>query len=209
VRNDGLGKPTVPEVYLLSAVVAINPMRFIVRSALPPDTLIPEVRRAMQHLDPTQAIHHIAMLRDIVHDSISLERVGSFLMLFFALAALLMATLGIYGVVSYSVRQSTVELGTRMALGADGRDLLLMVVKDGLKMAAYGAVIGGVAVILSSWALIRVFEIADLGALPFAASTVIVAAVTTVASFFPAWRATRLSPMVAIRWRFSTSVRYA
>ena len=139
VRNDGLGKPTVPEIYLLSAFVAINPMRFIVRSLLPPETLVPEVRRAIQSLDPTQPIHHVAMLRDIVHDSMSLERVGSFMMLFFALAALLMASLGIYGVVSYSVRQSTVEIGTRMALGAAGRDLLLMVVTSGLKMAAYGA----------------------------------------------------------------------
>src|SRR5207344_2779689 len=84
-------------------------------------------------------------------------------------------------------------------LGATGRDLLLMVVKSGLKMAAYGAVIGGLAVVLSSWALVRVFEIADLGVLPFVASTAVVAVVTTVASFFPAWRATRLSPMVAIR----------
>jgi predicted permease len=199
VRNDGLGKPTVPEVYLSSAFVAVNPMRFIVRSLLPPETLVPAVRRAIQGLDPTQPIHHVAMLRDIVHDSMSLERIGSFMMLFFALAALLMASLGIYGVVSYSVRQATVEIGTRMALGATGRDLLLMVVSSGLKMAAYGAALGGVAVVLSSWALVRVFEIGDLGALPFIASTAIVAAVTTVASFFPAWRATRLSPMVAIR----------
>ncbi len=199
VRNDGLGKPTVPEVYLSSAFVAVNPMRFIVRSVLPPETLIPEVRRAIQGLDPTQPIHHVAMMRDIVHDSMSLERVGSFMMLFFALAALLMASLGIYGVVSYSVRQATVEIGTRMALGASGRDLLLMVVKSGLKMAAYGAAIGGVAIVLSSWALVRAFEIVDLGVLPFVASTAIVAAVTTLASFFPAWRATRLSPMVAIR----------
>ena len=199
VRNDGLGKPTVPEVYLASAFVTVNPMRFIVRSALPPETLIPEVRRAVQTLDPTQPIHHVAMLRDIVHDSMSLERVRSFMMLFFALAALLMATLGIYGVVSYSVRQSTVEIGTRMALGAAGRDLLLMVVTSGLKMAAYGASIGGVAVVVSSWALLRVFEIENIGALPFIASTAVVAAVTTLASFFPAWRATRLSPMVAIR----------
>ena len=114
------------------------------------------------------------MMRDIVRDSMSLERVGSFMMLFFALAALLMASLGIYGVVSYSVRQATVEIGTRMALGAVGRDLLRMVVGGGLKMAAYGAAIGGVAVVAAAWLLVRVFEIRDLGALPFVASTAVV-----------------------------------
>ena len=199
VRNDGLGKPTVPEVYLSSALVAVNPMRFIVRSTLPPDRLVPEVRRAIQGLDPAQPIHDVALMRDIVRDSMSLERIGSVMMLFFALAALLMASLGIYGVVSYFVRQGTVEMGTRMALGASGRDLLLMVVRGGLKLAAVGAAIGGVAVIAASWALVRLFEIRDLGVLPFIASTAIVGLVAAVASFFPAWRATRLSPMVAIR----------
>ena len=199
VRNDGPGKPTVPEVYLLSAVMAINPMRFLVRSRLPPETLIPEVRRAIQGLDPALPLHDVSMMRDIVRDSTSLERIGSLMMSFFALAALLMASLGIYGVVSYSVRQSTVELGTRMALGATGRDLLWMVVKGGLRMAAYGAVLGGVAMIATSWALMRIFEIRDLGVLPFIASTIVVSGVATVASFFPGWRATRLSPMVAIR----------
>ena len=199
IRNDGLGNPTVPEIYLSSAIVSINPLGFLVRSTLPPETLIPEVRRAIQGIDPALPIHHVAMMRDIVYDSMSLERVGSVMMLFFALAALLMASLGIYGVVSYSVRQATVEIGTRMALGAVGRDVLRMVVGDGLKMAAYGAAIGGVAVVIASWALVRVFAIRDLGALPFIASTAVVAMVATLASFFPAWRATRLSPMVAIR----------
>jgi putative ABC transport system permease protein len=199
IRNDGLGKPTVPEIYLSSEIVTINPLGFFVRSTLPPETLIPEVRRTIQNVDSALPIHHVAMMRDIVHDSMSLERVGSLMMIFFALAALLMASLGVYGVVSYSVRQTTVEIGTRMALGAVGRDLLFMVVGNGLRMAAYGAVIGGIAVILAAWALVRVFEIRDVGALPFVASTAVVAIVATTASFFPAWRATRLSPMVAIR----------
>ena len=130
-------------------------MRFIVRSPLPPESLIPAVRRAIQDLDPALPIHHVAMMHDIVRDSLPLERLGSLVMMFFALAALLMASLGIYGVVSYFVRQSTVEIGTRMALGAIGRDLMSMIVSGGLRMAAYGAAIGGVAVVASSWALVR------------------------------------------------------
>jgi putative ABC transport system permease protein len=199
VRNDGLGKAPVPEVYLSSALLPVNPMRFVVRSTLPTATVVPAVRRAIANLDSSQAIHDVAEVSSIVRDSTSLERIGSFMMLFFALAALLMASLGIYGVVSYSVRQTTVELGTRMALGAVGRDLLSLVIGSGLKMAAYGAAIGAAAVALAAVLIVRVFRISDVGVLPFLASTAIVGLIATAASFFPAWRATRLSPMVAIR----------
>jgi serine phosphatase RsbU (regulator of sigma subunit) len=199
VRNDSLGKPTVPEVYLASAIVRINPLRFVVRSTLPPGTLIPAVRQAIQGVDPAQPIHAVAMMGDIARGSLSFERVALFMVTFFALAALMMAMLGIYGVVSYSVRRGTVEIGTRMALGAVGRDLLMLIVGRGLRMTAYGAVLGGAAVIAAAWILIRAFEIRDLGVLPFVSSTAVVALVAAGASFIPAWRATQVSPMVAIR----------
>jgi putative ABC transport system permease protein len=199
VRNDGLGKPPVPELYVMSAVVPLSPLRFAVRSTLPADTIVPGVRAAIESVDPSQAIHDVATMREIVARSVSLPRIGSFMTMFFALAALLMATLGIYGVVSYAVRQETVEMGTRMALGAIGRDLLVLIVGSGLKMAAIGAAIGGVAVGAAALILVRVFEIRDLGVLPFLTSTVVVGSVAAVAAFFPAWRATALSPMVAIR----------
>ena len=164
--------PTVPEVHLSSAIVCINPLRFLVRSTLPPETLIPEVRRAIQGIDPAQPIHDVAMMRDIVRRLVVARARG------FGDAAVLRAggaadgIAGIYGVVSYSVRQATVEIGTRMALGATGRDLLLMVVGDGLKMAAYGAAIGAVGIAASRRGLlVRAFEIPGLGALPFIAST--------------------------------------
>jgi putative ABC transport system permease protein len=199
VRNDGLNRPPVPEIYLPSAIIEVNPMRFVLRSPRPPDALVSEVRRAVQSIDPGQPIHGVTSVEDIVRKSVSIERVGSFMVAFFALAALLMATLGIYSVVSYSVRRGTVEIGTRMALGAVGRDLLWMVVRRGLRLTAWGALLGSVAVVASSWILIRVFEIRGVGAFPFVLSTVIVGSVATIASFFPAWRATLVSPMVAIR----------
>jgi predicted permease len=199
VRNDGLGKPVVPEVHIASALVGVNPMRFLVRSSLPAETLVPAVRRALEAVDPALPMHDVTRLRDVVRQSLSLERVSSIMLVFFALAALLMAALAIYGVVSYDVRQSTVELGTRMALGATARDLLFMVVGGGLKMAALGAAIGAGAVAASAWLLMRAFDIPGIGALPLVTSTAIVAVVSMSASFFPGWRATRLSPMVAIR----------
>ncbi|HEY7287822.1 MAG TPA: ABC transporter permease, partial [Vicinamibacterales bacterium] len=199
IRNDGLGNATVPEIYISSTVATANPMRFLVRSPLAAETLVPEIRAAVRQVDAALPIHNVVTMNDIISGSLSLQRVASLMTTFFALAALLMATLGVYGLVSYSVRQRTVEIGTRMALGAVGRDVLSLVLGDGLKMAAAGVLVGGVAIALSVSLLARFFDLHDIGWLPFASATVMVAIVASAASSFPAWRATRLSPMAAIR----------
>lgn len=199
IRNDGLGQPPIPEIYISNAFITLNPLRFVVRSALPPSTLAGEIRRAIRAVDPAQPIHAVATMHDIASESLSLPRVASVLTAFFALAALVMATLGVYGVVSYAVRQDTTELGTRMALGALDRELVGSVVRGGLKLAAVGIAIGAIAAVASTSLVVRVFDVDRIGALPFVASAAIVAVVTFVASFVPAWRVTALSPMVAIR----------
>jgi predicted permease len=199
VRNNGLGNATVPEIYFPSVIATTNPMMFVVRSRIPPDRLIPEVRRAVRSVDATVPIHDVATMNGIVLNSMALERVGSLMTTFFALAALLMATLGVYGIVSYGVRQRTVEIGTRMALGAAHRDVVALVLGGGLKMAGVGIVVGGAMAAGAVWLLLRYIPLPDIGWLPFAASSAIVAAVAGVASSVPAWRASLLSPMVAIR----------
>jgi predicted permease len=209
VRNNGLDNATVPEIYLSAAITGVNPMKFVVRSSVAPATLVSEVRRAIQHVNPGQPIHDVRMMTQVVTESVALKRAASYVMTFFGVAALLMAAIGAYGVVSYSVRQRTVEFGTRLALGAVGRDLLLLVVGGGMRMAAYGIVIGGAASAAVTWYFVRHFEIAignggagrlqDPGVLPFAVSSLVVAAIAMASSFFPAWSATLVSPMVAIR----------
>jgi len=199
VRNDGLNKATEAEIYFLTTITPINPMNVVVRSSLSLAQMIPEVRRAVQTVDPTLAIHDVRLMTDMLRESLQLERVSALVMLLFALAALLLASLGIYGVVSYSVRQRTVEMGTRMALGAVGRDLLRLVVGGGLRMAALGIAVGTVALAGSVWLLARVLEVRDISWPPFLFSTGIVAIITATASYVPAWRASLLSPMVAIR----------
>ena len=130
-------------------------------------------------------------------------------MTFFGLAALLMATLGIYGVMSYFVRQRTVELGTRMALGAVNRDLVALVLGGGLKLSLAGVAMGSIALAGGVWLLVRYLEVTNFGWLPFAASTAVVAFVAAAAASVPAWRTTLISPMVAIReqppsvWRWA------
>jgi len=199
VRNDSLNEATRPELYLLNAVSPINPMKFVVRSDLPPAGLAGAVRRAVHNVDPAQPIYGVRTMEKIAADSLTFQRVNSVVVSFFALAALLLASLGIYGVMSYSVRQRTVEFGTRMALGAVGRDVLKLIVGSGLRMAAYGILIGGIAAAGATLLIVHFFHVHDIGPLPYLYSVVVVGALAAFASFFPGWRATLLSPMVAIR----------
>jgi putative ABC transport system permease protein len=200
VRNRGLGEATEAEVYVPALASPQNPMHFVIRAALPVSQLAPAVRRAIQSVDPSQAFYDAQSMREIVLGSLSTERLQSLLTTFFASAALLLAALGVYGVVSYSVRQRTVEIGTRMALGAVGRDVLRLVLGDGLKMAAYGIAIGGVMVIAAVFLLkTAIFGIRIDNPLPFLYSMGIVAGCAALACAFPGWRATLVTPMAAIR----------
>jgi len=200
VRNNGLNKAPEPEIYFSAGAVGVtNPMEVIVRSSLAAGPLTREVRDTIRRTDPTVAVNDVSMMNDVVGDSLQLERLSSLVMTIFGLAALFMATLGIYGLVAYSVRQRTMELGTRMALGAVNRDLVALVLGGGLKLSAAGVVIGLVPMAGGVWLLIRFLEVANIGWVPFAASTGVVALVTTAAASVPAWRTTLLSPMVAIR----------
>src|SRR5207249_10999574 len=103
---------------------------------------------------------------------------------FFAWAALLMATLGVYGVTSYAVRQRRTEIGTRMAVGAVSRDVLALIIGGGLKMAACGIAAGAATVTAGAWLLARYFETLEFGWMPFTFSTAIVAGISVVASSF-------------------------
>jgi len=199
VRNDGLGNPPVPDIYILSGPANVETMNFVVRSARPVATLVPEIRGAVQNVDRELPIHQVASMREIIQRSMTLERAASVLTAFFALAALLLATMGIYGVVSYFVRLRRVELGTRMALGATRRGVLSLLIGGGLTMAALGVMVGGLLGFLASLYLVRALQIGNVGLVPFVSATAIVGVVALLASAVPAWRASLLSPMAAIR----------
>lgn len=199
MKNNGLNRPPAPEVYVSASVVGVNPMNVLIRSDLPADQVIAAARQAIRQTDPALVMENVGTMRDVVSDTLRLERLSSLVMTFFGLAALLMATLGVYGLMSYFVRQRTVELGTRMALGAVNRDLVALVLRDGLKLSLAGVAIGSVALAGGVWLLVRYLEVTNIGWLPFAASTAVVAFVAVAAASVPAWRTTMISPMVAIR----------
>ncbi|MBS1827503.1 MAG: SpoIIE family protein phosphatase [Acidobacteria bacterium] len=199
VRNDGLGKASVPEVHISYRVSYQNPMQFVVRSTLPIDRLTREVLGAIRNADPLQPVHEVRSMEQILLESLTLERVSGFMVSFFAFVALLLASLGVYGVVSFTVRQRVVEMGTRMALGAEPSQLLSLVVRSGLRMAAWGGLIGLAATLGAMWILPELIQLRQSGAIPILAAAAIIVLVTAGASIVPAWRASLLSPMVAIR----------
>jgi putative ABC transport system permease protein len=199
VRNDALRNPTVPEIYIPAYATRVEGMRFVVRSGRPLESLLPDIRRAIRTVDPELPMVDVATMRDVIGRTITLERAASRVTAFFAASALLLALLGVYGVVAYSIRQRTVEIGMRIALGATSRGVLSLVVASGLRMAAYGLLAGGFAAFGSARYLGRVFDIGEVGPVPFLYSTAIVVAVACAASFIPAWRAMRMSPIAAIR----------
>jgi serine phosphatase RsbU (regulator of sigma subunit) len=208
-RNSGVSRPAVPEVYVSAAGQALNQMHVVVRSDLPADQVIAAVRRSIRQTEATAALNDVRTVNDAFGRTMLLERLSSLIMTFFGLAALLIATLGIYGLVSYVVGQRTVELGTRMALGAVNRDLVALVLRGGLKLSLAGVAVGAIALFGGVWLLVRYLEVANFGWLPFAASTAVVALVAAGASAVPAWRTTLISPMAAMReqppsvWRWA------
>ena len=200
IRNDDkLAKPTVAEVYMLSSVARIETMKFVVRSSRTPASLVPDIRQAVRAVDPQQPVHDVATMLETIEGSMTLERLSSLVTAFFALAALVMATLGVYGVTAYGVRQRRVEIGTRMALGATRERILAHIVGGGLRMAVLGVAIGGAAAIAASAYLRDLLAIPAFGPAPFLYSVGVIGVVASAASFVPAWLASRLSPIVAIR----------
>jgi putative ABC transport system permease protein len=199
VKNDGPGNPSVPEFYLPVFLTRTETMNVVVRSQRTEASLVPDIRRVVLGIDAEQPIHEVATMRAIVRRATTLERASSLLTSFFAGAALLLAMLGVYGVVSYAVRQRTVEIGTRMAIGATERDVVRLIVGGGLRMAAYGVLAGGIAALAASFYLSQIFKMEASAPAALFYATSIVAFVAVAASILPAWRAALVSPMVAIR----------
>jgi predicted permease len=159
------------------------------------------VRREVQQLDPTLSVFDIRTLADQVSDSLGPLRINVILLSIFGLLALVLASVGLYGVASYSVTQRTREIGVRMALGARSSSVLRLVLVGGLLLVGVGLA-AGVAVAAALSVLIPADLLTNVSArdpLTFAATSALLGGVALVASFIPAWRATRIDPLVALR----------
>jgi putative ABC transport system permease protein len=176
-------------------------MTVIVRTTTEPLSIIPELRQAVLAIDPGQPISNISTMEKIVSDSISRPRLNMFLMGLFGALALILASVGIYGLLSYSVTQRTQEMGIRMALGAQVTDVLKLVLRQGMTLALIGEALG----LVGAFALTRVMQRLLFGVTPTDATIFIsvVGILTTtavLACYLPARRAAKVDPLVALRY---------
>lgn len=174
---------------------------FLVRSQSDPVQLTAAIRSAVQAVDATQAVSRIKTLPDMVASSLAPRRFVVTLLGVFAAMALLMAVIGLYGVISYSVTQRTQEIGIRMALGAQRGEVLGMVIGDGMQLVGIGAAIGLVA----SFAFGRVlknqlFQVSPFDPVTFVVTVLVLMGAALLACYIPARRATRVDPMIALRY---------
>jgi predicted permease len=172
----------------------------VVRTALEPGAVAAAMVREIQSVDPTIPVYDVQTMEARMSDSLARQRFASTMLGAFAVFALLLAMIGVYGVMSYLVSQSTHEIGLRMALGAQRSGILAMIVRQGLELTIAGVVIG----LIGAMALTRVmaallFGVSATDAATFAAVTMMLMAIALVASYLPARRATRVDPQVALR----------
>ena len=181
---------------------ATGTMSLVVRSKSNSADLIAKVREQVSAIDKDQPIYNVKRMDELIASTISERRFAMILLAAFACVAMILAAIGIYGVMSYSVAQRSHEMGIRVALGAQGRDVLTLVVGHGLKLVVAGVAIG----LVGAFALTRVisallFGVSATDPLTFVATSALLTGVALAASFIPAHRATRVDPMVALRYK--------
>jgi len=174
---------------------------FYVRTATPPEQMLSTIPALMRKLDATLPLSDVRTMEAQVRDNVSEDRIISTLSLAFAILATLLAAIGLYGVLAYTVAQRTREFGLRMALGADGGTVRAMVMKQVGVMAIIGGVIGmAIAIGVGRAAKSLLFEIEGYDPIVLIGATIALALVAIGAGFIPALRASKIDPMNALRY---------
>jgi len=200
VKQSDLGAEAAPEVYAPLAQSPFGTMFFVIRTAKDPRSIVEEARHQVVALDKNAPIFHVVTLDQYFAQSVAGPRFNTVLLSGFAALAVLLACLGVYGVMSYMVVQRTHEIGLRMALGAEKRDLLTMVLGKGLKMAIIGVGIGLVGALgLTHFLASLLYGVRPADPLTFIVVSVVLTGMTLLASYIPARRATKVDPMQALR----------
>lgn len=201
IRQESLIDNTAAELYLPNAQMPLNGFTLFVRSDTDPLSLVGAVRRAVQSVDKDQPIYDVKTLAERVSAATAVSRSLTILFSTFALLALVLGAIGIYGIVSYAVTQRTQEIGVRMALGARAGDILHLILKHGVVLVLSGVVLG----IAGAFALTRflaslLFGVTPTDTLTFVIVSLIFFLIAMIASFIPARRATKVDPLVALRY---------
>ena len=178
----------------------VAPLWWFVRTEVDPHTLISSISTALRDASGGLPVAHIRTMEELEARNIARQRLNMLLLTVFGSAGLLMAAIGVYGVMSYSVQQRTQELGVRMALGAQASNLRNMVIRQGMTLTLIGlAVGGGGAFWLTHFLASFLFGVRPLDPMSFIATPLLLSAVALVSVWVPALRATRVDPMTALR----------
>jgi putative ABC transport system permease protein len=199
-RPTGLDKAPGPEVYVPLEQAPMPVAMLFVRSPLPKADIARAIRQSVAEVDKNHPVYNIISMDDLLYDSVSTRRFSMFMFGGFSALALALAMMGVYGVVSYAVAQRTPEIGVRIALGAQGRDVLRLILAQGLKPVAIGSVFGLIAA-LALGRLLSSLLYGVTGADPatFAIVALLLSLAALLACWLPARRATKVDPMVALR----------
>jgi putative ABC transport system permease protein len=199
VRHFGLDIDPKPEMYVPFAQDPYFMTIYVVRSNQDPRSLLPAIRREIQAIDSAVPLANIRTFEDVIADSVAPRRLSVVLLAVFAGVAVLLASVGIYGVMSFLVVQRTQEIGVRMALGAQRSDVLKLILGRSLKLISAGAAIGLVVALMSTSMLqALLYNVSAFDTPTFVLVTILLAAVALAASYLPAMRATKADPMTAL-----------
>ena len=201
----GLDLGPAAEMYLpyrqSDALLPVFQMSVVLRTSADPSTEASALRSALAEIDPNQPLVKVRTMEENMSASVAQPRFRTWLIGIFAGLALLLAAIGVYGVMSYAVTQRTSEIGIRVTLGAQSADVFRSVVGEGLRVALLG-IGAGVIAALALTRMLRTFlySVSSWDPLTFLGVAVLLAAVTAAACFFPARRAMRVDPIVALRY---------
>jgi predicted permease len=200
-RVSGLDSGPMPEAYFPEYQESSSSMSLVIRTATPPPSLISSVRQAVRTIDKELPISDVRTLSQIVSQSSAQQRFLALLLTLFASIAVVLAAIGIYGVVAYSVASRQHEIGIRMALGAQRQDVLRLVLFQGLKLSLAGVVIGiAGAVGLTRFLSSLLYGIKPMDPLTFVVVSLVLIGVALLACYIPAQRAAKVDPMLALRY---------
>jgi putative ABC transport system permease protein len=200
VKHYGLDSEPRAELFMPAWQQPLNGMALIVRTASDPKGFVDSIRREVLAVDAEQPIYDVSAMIDVVSRSVFLPRVSMLLLGAFAVSALLLAVIGIYGVVSYTVTQRTRELGVRMALGADAASTLRLVLGRSMLLVGLGTACGLAASVAVTRAIAGLlYDVSPLDPVVFAGVSLLLATAGFAATLIPARRATRVDPIVALR----------
>ena len=201
VKSEGLDIDGKPQVYRSMLQVSNLALALVVRTSSDPGALSEAVRDSVRSVDPDLPVYSIRTMEEVMSVSVGQQRFAMVLLGVFALIALMLSSVGIYGVMSYSVSQRTHEIGIRMALGARQGDVLQLIIKQGLVLTFSGMALGlGAAFVVTRFMSFLLFAVSPTDPWTFAIITGLLGAVAMLACYLPARKATRVDPMIALRY---------